>query len=275
MMGIKNSRTTPYRASGNGMTERFKRTLISMIGTIDTEKKETGNSLFHLFVYNCIHHKSTGYSPYSLLFGREPRLPVDVAFGIEPESVNEKSYNEYVSDLREKIGDAFEKVQNIIMQISQEKNRKKNYDLKAEAARLLEGDRVLVKVLAHEGKHELGDKWTEDIYVVVRQPNNDISVYRAKRADGQGQEKTLHRNNLFHLGSSLLDESQNTNDFVSESRDKSDDAQKASVPKPRKQTKDRVKQRNDKEKLGLHNVSDKVSDSEEDMVIIDIAKKNS
>ena len=48
MMGIQKSRTTPYHASGNGMTERFNRTLISMIGTLEPEKRETGNSLFLL-----------------------------------------------------------------------------------------------------------------------------------------------------------------------------------------------------------------------------------
>ena len=83
MMGIKKSRTTPYHASGNGMTERFNRTLISMIGTLDPEKRRNWRQFIPSLVhaYNCIRHESTGYSPYSLLFGREPRLPVDMAFG--------------------------------------------------------------------------------------------------------------------------------------------------------------------------------------------------
>ena len=115
--------------------------------------------------------------------------------------------------------------------------------------RLLVGDRVLVKVLAHEGKHKLADKWTADIYVVVSQPNVDIPVYRVKREDGQnqektGQEKTLHCNNLFHLGSSLLAESQRTN---SSNRDKSDDAQAASVPLPQRHRKSRAIQRKHQE----------------------------
>ena len=264
MMGIKKSRTAPYHASGNGMTERFNRTLISMIGTLDPEKKRNWKpfilSLVH--AYNCIRHESTGYSRYSLLFGREPRLPVDMAFGLERESVQEKSYNEYVSDLREKISDAFEKVQKKA-DLSREK-QKRNYDLRAKTARLLVGDRVLVKVLAFDGKHKLADKWTADIYVVVSQPNVDIPVYRVKREDGQGQEKTLHRNNLFHLGSSLLDESQTTN---SSERDKSDDAQAASVPLPQRHRKSRAKQRKYQEERILHSVSD----SEEEVAITEIA----
>ena len=67
-----------------------------------------------------------------IIWEREPRLPVDMAFGLERESVQEKSYTEYVSDLREKISDAFEKVQKNA-DLSREK-QKRNYDLRAKAA---------------------------------------------------------------------------------------------------------------------------------------------
>ena len=40
IMSIEKSRTTPYHASGNGTTERFNRTLIPMLGTLDTEQKK-------------------------------------------------------------------------------------------------------------------------------------------------------------------------------------------------------------------------------------------
>ena len=82
LMGIKKRRTTPYHAAGNGMTERFNRTLISMRGTLEEDKKKNWKQFLAPLVhaYNCIRHESTGYSPYQLLFGREPRLPVDIAF---------------------------------------------------------------------------------------------------------------------------------------------------------------------------------------------------
>ena len=41
-MGISKSRTTLYHASGNGMTGRFSRTLISMLGFLENDQKKTG-----------------------------------------------------------------------------------------------------------------------------------------------------------------------------------------------------------------------------------------
>ena len=82
VMGIHKSRTSPYHASRNGIAERFNRALISMLGTLDVERtKNWKQYIAPLFqAYKCIIHESIGFSSYMLLFGREPRLPVDLVF---------------------------------------------------------------------------------------------------------------------------------------------------------------------------------------------------
>lgn len=68
--------------------------------------------------------------------------------------------------------------------------------MKARAAVLQEGDRVLVKRLAFDGKHKLADKWEDEAYVVLEQPNKDIPVYVVQRENGTGPKRKLHRNHL-------------------------------------------------------------------------------
>ena len=80
--GIRKSHTTPYHPMGNGSVERFNRTLGNMIRALSPEAKM--NWPRHLqtltFMYNCTIHETTGYAPFYLMYGRIPRLPVDILF---------------------------------------------------------------------------------------------------------------------------------------------------------------------------------------------------
>ena len=51
VMGIKKSRTTIYHPAGNGMCERFNRTLMNMLGTLDPEQKKDWKSHISTMVY--------------------------------------------------------------------------------------------------------------------------------------------------------------------------------------------------------------------------------
>ena len=67
---------------------------------------------------------------------------------------------------------------------------------------LQEKDVVLVKIVAHKGRHKLQDKWEPEEYVVVEQPIAGTPVYKVKPVTG-GNIRTLHRNLLLPLGVKL------------------------------------------------------------------------
>ena len=196
--GISKSRTTPYHPMGNGMTEKYNRTLLDMLGTLQPEQKSKWKDhvrpLIH--AYNCIRHESTGHSPYFLMFGREPHLPIDLLFGINrPEK---QTTNKYVQEMKERMEKAYE-----LARTTADKAREKqkhHYDIKAKEVDLKEGDKVLVKVVAFDGKHKIADRWEEEPYVIIRQLNNNIPVYEVKKINGKGRKRTLHRNLLLPVG---------------------------------------------------------------------------
>jgi len=77
---IKHRTTTPYHPQTNGLTERFNRTLISLLGKLTQQHKNTPwDELLSsaIFSYRTTPHSTTGYTPFFLMHGREAILPLE------------------------------------------------------------------------------------------------------------------------------------------------------------------------------------------------------
>ena len=84
-----------------------------MLGTLLKEKKSEWKNHIGTLVhaYNCTHNSATGFSPYYLMFSRQPCLPVDVAIGLAPCTITEPNTTKFVQKLREQNKWAHEKVE--------------------------------------------------------------------------------------------------------------------------------------------------------------------
>ena len=194
--GMMKSKTIPYHPMGNPIPERFNSTLLNMLGTLEPDKKADWKKYLPslTYAYNCTKHETTKMSPHELMFGRKPRLPIDSMFDTPIQEVSKTTKN-YVEALKKRMKTA----QDIANKVTQEASAmmKTVHDKKARAPMISIGDKVLVKILKFEGKHEIEDRYENDIYTVVGQPNVQIRVFDVR---SDGVEKRLHRNHLFRLG---------------------------------------------------------------------------
>ncbi|XP_033739072.1 uncharacterized protein LOC117326432 [Pecten maximus] len=168
VLGVSRSRTTHYHPMGNGTTERFNRTLLNMLRTLEEgEKRDWSHHIAPLVhAYNCTRHDNTGFSPFQLMFGREPRLSIDIAFGIEQNSES-TPLPEYVDSLKQRLKDSYQLASSLPKKAKNRQNIQ--YDKKQIGATDIPG----------------------------------IPVFVVQLESGSGKKRKLHRNNLLPIGTLL------------------------------------------------------------------------
>ena len=153
---VKKLHTSPYHPETNRQCEHFNATLISMLGTLPSHAKknlqEWVATLTH--AYNCTVSPVTGFSPYFLMFGRIPKLPLDIDLGIPMGEQEPTSQQNYAQKLHSKLQWAFQKAQDNNKRESE--CHKRYYDQKMRCMKLEPDDLVMVRVKALTGDHKIG-----------------------------------------------------------------------------------------------------------------------
>lgn len=215
MAGVQKSHTTPYHPMGNGVVERYNRTLGNMIRALPLHSKARWPQMLQMltFCYNCTEHETTGFAPFFLMFGRIPRLPVDVLFQHTLPSDAVVSHREFVSNLKRDLSEAAR----IACENSrtEQARQAKNYNRKAKGSPLTIGDRVLLANRGERGKRKIADKWESTVYE-VKSVKPGINVYCISDPV-TSREKVVHRNlllpvNFLPAGSHDISESSCSSD---------------------------------------------------------------
>ena len=80
LLGIGDTRTTPYRPQANGLVEQFNK--MSLTSYVQQDQKDWDLHLQRvLLAFGSSVQESTGWSPFFLMFGKEVRLPIDLLYG--------------------------------------------------------------------------------------------------------------------------------------------------------------------------------------------------
>ena len=146
-----------------------------MIGKQDPEKQHKWKSHLGsvLIAYNATRSLVTGYSPYFLMFGHRPHLPIDLLFPTAMQQGSTRTIDDYVLSLYERLKEALPVA-------------------RAGAVELQPGDKVLVKLDAfHSWRQKLKNRWSGDLHTVVKCVADRIPTYVVKN-DKTGKKQVLH-----------------------------------------------------------------------------------
>ena len=166
LLGVQRVRTSPYHPQSDGALERWHACLKGMLKRTDTDLKYWDRHLkYLLFAYRDTPHCVTGFSPFTLLFGRQVKRPLDLLRNSwlegEAEDVN---VSEWLLDVRARMSEMALIISD--REVKAKAEMKKFYDRSAKAKTFSDGEMVLVR---KPGLHsKMGDSW-DGPYQVAKQ----------------------------------------------------------------------------------------------------------
>lgn len=162
---IEHNLTTPYHPQSNGIDERLNGTLMRILRAYVDKYQENWDShlKWSLYVYNTTVHESTGYSPYQILHGMDPRSPLKPRSprliaeldSSKPSENNETNllsnsiqpHSEPPEDTPQQTKESIRTTVNERIKIAQE-TQKRHYDKRHQPHKLHVGQLVYVRVFA-------------------------------------------------------------------------------------------------------------------------------
>ena len=190
-LGIEKLQTTPYHCQANGMCERVNRSIQQLLAMHVSTAQDNWDELlpYILFSIRVSYSESTGQSPYWVLFGRDPVLPIDLGF------VPKSDVNQTLSEKnRPKVVEHFHTVWQSARKFAQQAHErgKKYYDAKTKPPNFSVGDIVRMKIENFQNKSKkLTPSWHGGFKILSLTDTNAtiVPLNNPKKAP-----KTVHMN---------------------------------------------------------------------------------
>ncbi|WCJ35536.1 Pro-Pol polyprotein [Euphorbia peplus] len=191
--GIKLRFSSVFHPQTNGMTERTNRTIMEGIKRRLTHLEKLTNwveELYHvLWSYRTTPKTATGETPFSLTYGTEAFIPVEIKVPSTRVLHYTEEWNEL--NLRDNLDDLEEKREMALARIEAYKARTKRiYDKSVRPRQFFKGDFVLRSTAAsssRQGKGKLGIKWEGPFRIIECVGTH---TYRLQHLDGTEVPRT-------------------------------------------------------------------------------------
>ena len=158
-----------------------------MIGKLDPEKcqKWPVHLGSVLIAYNATRSLVMGYSPYYLMFGWRPQLPIDLLFPTRLEHNLTCTIDEYVETLYRRLRKSVKITQDSALK--EALRQKRVYDRKVRAVELQSGDHVLVKLDTFRSQlQKLKNWWGSDLHTMQTRMADGVPMYVVKNVRTRG-----------------------------------------------------------------------------------------
>ncbi|KAL0169058.1 hypothetical protein M9458_037280, partial [Cirrhinus mrigala] len=147
LLRVNQLRTTVYHPQTDGLVERFNQTLKQMLRRVAAEDKTDWDLMipYVMFGIREVPQASTGFTPFELLFGRQPRGLLDVAREAwEQQPAPHRTVVEHVRQMRERIDRIMPLVREHLSKAQQAQQC--HYNRAAQPREFQPGDRVMVLI---------------------------------------------------------------------------------------------------------------------------------
>ncbi len=195
-LGIEKSRTTPGHPEGDGQAERMMRTIRSQLvrNLTNSSVRDWDDMIPYLeFSYNTTVHTSTGFSPFYLVYGRQPRLPSEVMYGsYRAPEMGETRPQAQARQMCNRYNAAAKMVQRNTAEAKM--NQKRNYDRHKRFIPYEIGSKVFI-TNPESARSKLTPRW-KGPYQVLQSFNDDLNYQIVHLSEPSSKPKIVHYNRL-------------------------------------------------------------------------------
>jgi hypothetical protein len=203
VLDIHKVRTTIFHAACDGCSERVIRNLQAMASNYVNENHNDWDILLNklAFAYNSSVHHTTGASPFELVYGRQPKIPIDLVYDDVKLDLNLNE--DYALKVQTQLANAFKQVRlNRDIQMNRHKVR---LDRQVRAANLNVNDYVwFLNVYKQKEKStKFCRRWTGPYRITKILNNVDYEI----RPEYGGRKRIVHQSKLKKAFMARLNES--------------------------------------------------------------------